>query len=173
MDATFFDCETALRHCRNRLGRHIRTLRTTALVDVDSCAVLSIHYSAHWLYDTQTGSQVFLHNPMKIGSLAEIKTFNDQAFGTAPTQRCPTLAASPAVSTYGHAHGWTASYTDNAGRLRPTFVLSSVDLATYPHSLLIDFGKLFMTNAVCSINKQSDNDPLPFMRFSEVECFIC
>ena len=55
IDATFFDRETASRHYQHRSDHHIRTLKTTALVDTDSCAILDIHCSAHWPHDTQTG----------------------------------------------------------------------------------------------------------------------
>lgn len=47
LDATFFDREAASSHCRTRSNRHIRTLKTTALVDTDMCAVLDLHCSAH------------------------------------------------------------------------------------------------------------------------------
>jgi IS5 family transposase len=47
VDATFFDRGTTLRHYHRRSDSHIRTLKATALVDTDSCAILDIHCSAH------------------------------------------------------------------------------------------------------------------------------
>jgi IS5 family transposase len=52
IDATFFGRETLLRHYQHRSDRHIRTLKTTALVDTNSCAILDLHCSAHWSHDT-------------------------------------------------------------------------------------------------------------------------
>ena len=66
LDATFFDREAASSHYVDRLGRHIRTPKTTALVDTESCAVLDLHCSAHWPHDTQVGRQVALRNTADI-----------------------------------------------------------------------------------------------------------
>ena len=52
---------------------NIRTLKTTALVDTDSCAVLDLHMSAHWCHDTQVGRRVALRNTETIDSLADDK----------------------------------------------------------------------------------------------------
>ncbi|MEZ3169029.1 transposase, partial [Halorubrum ejinorense] len=79
IDATFFDRETASRHYQHRSDRHIRTLKTTALVDTDSCAILDLHCSAHWPHDTQTGRRVALRNTEKIESLAGDKGYDDQS----------------------------------------------------------------------------------------------
>ncbi|KKF40139.1 hypothetical protein FK85_23015 [Halorubrum saccharovorum] len=105
IDATFFDRETASRHYQNRSDRHIRTLKTTALVDPDSCAILDIHCSAHWSHDTQTGRRVALPNTEKIESLASDKGYDDQSLrdalrsaGVWPLLRHRLFAA------YDHAH---------------------------------------------------------------------
>ncbi|UWG49297.1 hypothetical protein AArcCO_4122 (plasmid) [Halalkaliarchaeum sp. AArc-CO] len=58
IDATFFARETASRHYQHRLDHHILTLKTTAQVDTDTCTVLNIRCSAHWLHDTQPGRRV-------------------------------------------------------------------------------------------------------------------
>jgi len=79
IDATFFDRETASRHSQHRSDRHIRTLKTTALVDTDSCAILDPHCSAHWPHDTQTGRRVALRNTEKIEGLAGDKGYDDQS----------------------------------------------------------------------------------------------
>lgn len=58
LDAMFFDREAASSHYRDRSDRHIQTLKTTALVNSRSCAVLDLHCSAHWPHDTQVGRRV-------------------------------------------------------------------------------------------------------------------
>lgn len=78
LDATFFDREAASRHYADRSDRHIRTLRTTALIDTDSYVVLDLHCSAHWLHDTQVGRRVALRNTEKIESLAGDKGYDSQ-----------------------------------------------------------------------------------------------
>ena len=45
IDDTFFDREAARRHFQYHSDCHISTLKTTALVDVESCAILDIHCS--------------------------------------------------------------------------------------------------------------------------------
>ena len=77
IDATVFDRETVSKHYQHRSDRHRRTLKTTALVDVDSCAILDVHCSAHWPHDTQTGRRVALRNTEKIESLAGDKGYDD------------------------------------------------------------------------------------------------
>jgi IS5 family transposase len=79
LDATFFDRQAASDHYRDRSDRHIQTLKTTALVDTKSCAVLDIHCSAHWPHDTQVGRQVALRNTEKVESLAGDKGYDDQS----------------------------------------------------------------------------------------------
>jgi len=79
LDATFFDREAASSHYVNRSDRHIRTLKTTALVDTESCAVLDLHCSAHWPHDTQVGRRVALRKTDEIESLAEDKGYDDQS----------------------------------------------------------------------------------------------
>ena len=78
IDATFFDRETASRYYQHRSDRHIRRLKTTALIDTDSCAVLGLHCSAHWPHDTQIGRRVTLRNTEKIKSIAGDKGYDDQ-----------------------------------------------------------------------------------------------
>ena len=76
-DATFFDRETASRHYQHRSDSHIDTLKTTALVDTDSYAILDIHCSAHWPHDTQTGRRVALYNTGETGSFVDDKGYHD------------------------------------------------------------------------------------------------
>ena len=105
IDATFFDRETASRHYQHRSDRHIRTLKTTALVDTNSCAILNVHCSAHLSHDTQTGRRVAICNTDKIKSLAGDKGYDDQSLrdalrseGVRPLLRHRLFAA------YEHAH---------------------------------------------------------------------
>ncbi|WP_205596868.1 hypothetical protein [Halostella salina] len=70
VDARFFDRQAASSHYNDCSDRHIRTLKTTVLVDTDSCVVLDLHCSAHCPHDTQVGRRVALRNIEKIGSLA-------------------------------------------------------------------------------------------------------
>ncbi len=79
VDATFFDREAASSHYRKRSDRDIRTLKTTALVDTESCAILDIHVSAHWPHDTQVGRRVALRNTDDLASLAGDKGYDDQS----------------------------------------------------------------------------------------------
>jgi IS5 family transposase len=90
VDATFFDRRAASRHYIDRSDRHIRTLKTTALVNTDSCAVLDLHCSAHWSHDTQVGRQVALRNTDEIESLAGDKGYDDQSLlGRDSVKPCP------------------------------------------------------------------------------------
>ena len=105
IDATFFDRETSSRYYQNRSDRHMRTLKTTALVDTNTCAILDIHCSAHWPHDTQTGRRVALRSTEKIESLAGDKGYDDQYLrdahrseGVWPLLRHRLFAA------YDHAH---------------------------------------------------------------------
>ncbi|WP_225335217.1 IS5 family transposase [Halomicrobium urmianum] len=79
LDATFIDRQAASSHYVARSDRDIQTLKTTALVDTESCAVLDVHCSAHWPHDTQVGRQVALRNTEKIESLAGDKGYDDQS----------------------------------------------------------------------------------------------
>ncbi|WP_369335033.1 transposase [Halorubrum sp. F4] len=75
IDTTFFDRETASKHYQHHSDRHIRTLKTTVLVDL--CAILDIHFSAHWPHDTQTGRRVVLRNTEKIENIASDRGYDD------------------------------------------------------------------------------------------------
>jgi len=130
IDATFFDHETEPRHYQHRPNRHIRTLKTTALIDTNSCAILDHHCSAYWPLDTQTSRQVALRNTEKIESLAGDKGYDDQSLrdalrseGVRPLLRHPLRTITHTI------HGWTASYTASAGWARPPFRPSSVGSA--------------------------------------------
>jgi len=55
MDATFFDRETASKHYYRRTNYRVQTLKTTALVDTKTQAVLDVHCMTKKRHDTQIG----------------------------------------------------------------------------------------------------------------------
>ena len=57
MGATFFDRETASKHYCRRTNYHAQTLKTTALADTKTQAVLDIHCTTEKRHDTQIGWQ--------------------------------------------------------------------------------------------------------------------
>jgi IS5 family transposase len=62
IDATGFDRHSASRHYENRTGYTFRSVKTTALVDCDTSAVLDIHCSMKQPHDTQIGRQILTRN---------------------------------------------------------------------------------------------------------------
>ncbi len=105
LDATFFDREAASSHYVDRSDRHIRTLKTTALVDTESCAVLDLHCSAHWPHDTQVGRQVALRNTAEIESLAGDKGYDDQSLRDAlRSEGVRPVIRHRLFAHYDHAH---------------------------------------------------------------------
>jgi IS5 family transposase len=105
VDATFFDRQAASSHYVDRSDRHIRTLKTTALVDTDSCAVLDLHCSAHWPHDTQVGRRVALRNTEKVESLAGDKGYDDQSLrDTLRSEGVRPLIKHRLFAAYDHAH---------------------------------------------------------------------
>ncbi|GAB7019397.1 hypothetical protein JCM18750_22580 [Halostagnicola bangensis] len=58
MDATFFDRENASKHYCRRTNYRVQTLKTTALVDTASQAVLDVHCTTEKRHDTQIGWQL-------------------------------------------------------------------------------------------------------------------
>lgn len=104
LDATFFDRQAASSHYRRRWDRHIQTLKTTALVDTESCAVL-VHSSAHWPHDTQVGRQVALRNTDQVESLAGDKGYDDQSLrDTLRSEGVRPLIKHRLFAAYDHAH---------------------------------------------------------------------
>ncbi|WP_241996804.1 IS5 family transposase [Halorubrum sp. SD626R] len=80
MDATFFDRETASKHYCRRTNYRVQTLKTTALVDTKTQAVLDVHCTTEKRHDTQIGWQLALRNAGKIASLAADKGYDWQQF---------------------------------------------------------------------------------------------
>ncbi|SNR64138.1 IS5 family transposase [Halorubrum vacuolatum] len=78
MDATFFDRETASKHYCRRTNYRVQTLKTTALVDAASQAVLDVHCTTEKRHDTQIGWQLARRNAGEIASLAADKGYDWQ-----------------------------------------------------------------------------------------------
>lgn len=62
IDATGFDRHSASRHYANQTDYTFRSVKTTALVDCETGAVLDVHCSMQQPHDTQVGWQVLTRN---------------------------------------------------------------------------------------------------------------
>src|SRR6056297_3044726 len=78
MDATFFDREHASKHYCRRTNYRVQTLKTTALVDTASQAVLDVHCTTEKRHDTQLGWQLARRNAGELHSLAADKGYDWQ-----------------------------------------------------------------------------------------------
>ncbi|MDQ2052644.1 IS5 family transposase [Natronolimnohabitans sp. A-GB9] len=78
MDATFFDRENASKHYCRRTNYRVQTLKTTALVDTASQAVLDVHCTTKKRHDTQIGWQLARRNSGELHSLAADKGYDWQ-----------------------------------------------------------------------------------------------
>ena len=58
IDATFFDRENASKHYCRRTNYRVQTLKTTALVDTSSQAILDVHCTTEKRHDTHLGWQL-------------------------------------------------------------------------------------------------------------------
>jgi IS5 family transposase len=76
IDATFFDRETASKHYCRRTDYRVQTLKTTALVDTETQAILDVHCSTGKPHDTQLGWQVARRNAGDLTSLAADKGYD-------------------------------------------------------------------------------------------------
>jgi len=76
IDATFFDRETASKHYCRRTNYRVQTLKTTALVDTETQAILDVHCSTGKPHDTQLGWQVARRNAGDLTSLAADKGYD-------------------------------------------------------------------------------------------------
>ncbi|MGQ3413837.1 transposase [Natrinema sp. LN54] len=128
LSATFFDREAASNHYINRTDRHIRMLKTLALIDTKSCSVLAIHCSPHWSHDTQVGSQVVLRNTADIESFAGDKGHDDHSLrDTLRTEDIRSVIKYRLFAAYDHAHNARQYTYRNVEWLRRHFQLSSID----------------------------------------------
>jgi IS5 family transposase len=78
IDSTYFDRENASKHYCRRTNYRVQTLKTTALVDTDSQAILDVHCTTEKRHDTQIGWQVALRNAGDLHSLAADKGYDWQ-----------------------------------------------------------------------------------------------
>ena len=76
IDATFFDRENASKHYCRRTNYRVQTLKTTALVDTETQAVLDVHCTTEKTHDTQLGWQVACRNAGDLHSLAADKGYD-------------------------------------------------------------------------------------------------
>jgi len=76
IDAAFFDRENASKHYYCRTNYRVQTLKTTALVDTETHAILDIHCSTRKPHDTQLGWQVARRNADGLTSLAADKGYD-------------------------------------------------------------------------------------------------
>jgi IS5 family transposase len=81
MDATFFDREHASKHYCRRTNYRVQPLKTTALVDTASQAVLDVHCRTEKRHDTQLGWQLARRNAGELHSLAADKGDDWQRLG--------------------------------------------------------------------------------------------
>jgi len=78
IDATFFDRENASKHYCRRTNYRVQTLKTTALVDTSSQAILDVHCTTEKRHDTQLGWQLACRNAAELHSLAADKGYDWQ-----------------------------------------------------------------------------------------------
>lgn len=76
IDSTFFDRENASTHYCHRTNYRVQTLKTTALVDTASQAILDVHCTTTKRHDTQLGWQVARRNAGDLHSLAADKGYD-------------------------------------------------------------------------------------------------
>src|SRR6056297_328875 len=76
IDATFFDRENASKHYCRRTNYRVQTLKTTALIDTESQAILDVHCTTEKTHDTQLGWQVARRNAGDLASLAADKGYD-------------------------------------------------------------------------------------------------
>jgi IS5 family transposase len=68
--------ETASKHYCRRTNYRVQTLKTTALVDTESHAILDVHCTTEKRHDTQLGWQVARRNAGDLASLAADKGYD-------------------------------------------------------------------------------------------------
>jgi len=73
-----FDRENASKHYCRRTNYRVQTLKTTALVDTESQAVLDVHCTTEKRHDTQLGWQLARRNVGELHSLAADKGYDWQ-----------------------------------------------------------------------------------------------
>jgi len=82
VDATGFDRDHPSRHYAQRAHYHLRALKVTALVDVETLYITDIHSAAGKPSDFRTGPQVARRNAGDLRSLAADSGYDSMAFRT-------------------------------------------------------------------------------------------
>lgn len=80
LDSTRFDRDQPSRHYANQTHYHVRTLKVTALVDVESLYVTDIHLTTSMRSDFRIGPQVTRRNAGDLLSVAADRGYDDKAF---------------------------------------------------------------------------------------------
>jgi len=76
IDATGFKRHDASRHYVLRVGYNFDDIKTTALVDCDSTAILDVHCSMKQPHDTQVGRQVLTRNLEQLKTITADKSYD-------------------------------------------------------------------------------------------------
>ncbi|MEA5408339.1 IS5 family transposase [Haloarculaceae archaeon H-GB2-1] len=76
IDATGFKRHDASRHYVLRVGYNFDDIKTTALVDCDSTAILDVHCSMKQPHDTQIGRQVLRRNLAQLQTVTADKSYD-------------------------------------------------------------------------------------------------
>ncbi|EJN57298.1 IS5 family transposase [Halogranum rubrum] len=76
IDATGFQRHKASRHYVIRVGYNFDDIKTTALVDCDSTAILDVHCSMKQPHDTQIGKQVLTRNLQRLNTVVADKGYD-------------------------------------------------------------------------------------------------
>jgi IS5 family transposase len=76
IDATGFKRHDASRHYVLRVGYNFDDIKTTALVDCDSTAILDVHCSMKQPHDTQVGQQVLRRNLEQLKTITADKSYD-------------------------------------------------------------------------------------------------
>ncbi|MDG5777872.1 IS5 family transposase [Haloarculaceae archaeon H-GB2-1] len=80
IDSTGFDRDQPSRHYANRTHYHVRALKATALVDVETLYITDIHSTTSKKHDAKSGPQVARRNPGDLRNLAAERLYDAKAF---------------------------------------------------------------------------------------------
>ncbi len=69
IDARFFDRENASKHYYRRTNHRVQTLKTTALVDTASQAILDVHCTTEKRHDTHLGWQLACGQRLRLAAI--------------------------------------------------------------------------------------------------------
>jgi IS5 family transposase len=76
MDATYFDRENASKHYCRPTNYRVQALKTTALIDTESQAILDVHFTTKKRHDTQLDWRAARRNTGALASLAADKGYD-------------------------------------------------------------------------------------------------